>query len=308
MSLNAKYVLFLHLLVWSYIGMFNVIHCLVSDIVCLKSIKESLEDPLNNLNSSWNFDNRTEGFICKFPGVDCWHPDENKILALNLSNMGLRGKFPMGIQFCRSLTSLILSNNALSGAIPSNISKLIPFVTVLDLSHNNFSGEIPSSLSNCSYLNVLRLNNNLMVGNLPLELGLLSRLARFSVAHNLLKGPVPDFSTAKFRAENYSNNAQLCGGPLEPCLENHRRELDDSCKYGFVTGFVVSVIAVFVFSNMSLCMSLFSSWLQAIELVMQMISLSMHGNKKKRNNADQRNHLQTLKDKEVCFLSLSYIC
>nr|XP_048330768.1 probably inactive leucine-rich repeat receptor-like protein kinase At5g48380 [Ziziphus jujuba var. spinosa] len=182
MSLNATSVILIHLVVWSYLGMFSVIHGTLSDILCLRSVKESIEDPLNSLTSSWNFDNQTEGFLCKFSGVDCWHFDESKVLALNLSSMGLRGKFPMGIQFCSSLVSLNLSNNAFSGSIPSNISRLIPYLTILDLSHNNFSGEIPSSFSNCSYLNVLRLNHNQIVGNLPLELGLLSRIRGFSVA------------------------------------------------------------------------------------------------------------------------------
>lgn len=36
-----------------------------SDINCLKSIKASLEDPLDMLTSSWDFNNATEeGFIC----------------------------------------------------------------------------------------------------------------------------------------------------------------------------------------------------------------------------------------------------
>jgi len=47
-----------------------------TDIFCLKSIKNSLEDPNNYLTSSWNFNNKTEGFICRFNGVECWHPDE----------------------------------------------------------------------------------------------------------------------------------------------------------------------------------------------------------------------------------------
>ncbi|XP_015883684.3 probably inactive leucine-rich repeat receptor-like protein kinase At5g48380 [Ziziphus jujuba] len=211
MSLNATSVILIHLVVWSYLGMFSVIHGTLSDILCLRSVKESIEDPLNNLTSSWNFDNQTEGFPCKFSGVDCWHFDESKVLALNLSNMGLRGKFPMGIQFCSSLVSLNLSNNAFSGTIPSNISKLIPYLTILDLSHNKFSGEVPSSFSNCSYLNVLRLNHNQIVGNLPVELGLLSRITSFSVARNMLTGQVPGFITAKFKPESYANNARLCG-------------------------------------------------------------------------------------------------
>ena len=56
-----------------------------SDIFCLKSVKRTLDDPYNYLQS-WNFNNNTEGYICKFTGVECWHPDENKVLNLKLSN------------------------------------------------------------------------------------------------------------------------------------------------------------------------------------------------------------------------------
>ncbi|PQM33479.1 putative inactive leucine-rich repeat receptor-like protein kinase [Prunus yedoensis var. nudiflora] len=51
-----------------------------SDINCLKSIKASLEDTLGYLNSSWDFSNDTEGFICNFLGIECWHLHESKIL------------------------------------------------------------------------------------------------------------------------------------------------------------------------------------------------------------------------------------
>ncbi|KAL5573828.1 hypothetical protein UlMin_023425 [Ulmus minor] len=170
-----------------------LLHCsfsygLESDINCLRSIKESLEDPFNYLNSSWNFNNNTEGFICKFVGVECWHPDENKVLNIRLSDMGLKGPFPIGIENCSSLTGLDLSNNKLYGSLPENISRVISFATTLDLSNNNFSGTIPKQLSNCSYLNVLKLDHNRFTGQIPPELALLSRLRTFSVANNLLTG------------------------------------------------------------------------------------------------------------------------
>ena len=127
-----------------------------SDIDCLKSIKHSLKDPYGYLNTSWNFSNYTKGFICKFTGVECWHPDENRVLNLRLSEMGLSGEFPLGIENCTSLTGIDLSNNELFGTLPRNISHLAGFLTSLDLSSNQFSGEIPVSLSNCTYLNVLK--------------------------------------------------------------------------------------------------------------------------------------------------------
>lgn len=181
-----------------------------TDIFCLRSIKEALEDPSNYLKFSWDFNNRTEGFICKFIGVECWHPDENRVLNLKLSNMGLKGQFPRAIQNCSSLTGLDLSINKLSGTIPEDISTLVPFVTSLDLSSNDFSGAIPVTLSNCTFLNSLKLDQNGLTGQIPLQLGILPRIKTFSVSYNLLMGQVPSFGHSV--SVNYANNQGLCGG------------------------------------------------------------------------------------------------
>ncbi|KAK9282556.1 hypothetical protein L1049_005477 [Liquidambar formosana] len=189
-----------------------------TDIYCLKTIKNSLEDPYNYLNSSWNFNNNTEGYICKFTGIECWHPDENKVLNIKLSDMGLKGQFPRAIKNCSSLTGLDLSSNKLYGTIPNDISELLQFVTTLDLSSNNLSGEIPGSLANCTYLNILKLDNNRLTGHIPLQLGQLGRIKTFSVSNNLLTGQVPTFANkSSITADSYANNQGLCGVPLEAC-------------------------------------------------------------------------------------------
>ncbi|KAI9081664.1 hypothetical protein K1719_036400 [Acacia pycnantha] len=193
----------------------NIIYGTETDIFCLKSIKDSLEDPYGYLKSSWDFNNIAQGSICRFTGVECWHPDENRVLNLNLSNMGLKGRFPRAIQNCTSLTGLDFSINKLSGKIPADIDVLLPFVVTLDLSYNNFSGEIPKSVANCSYLNSLKLDRNQLSGRIPGELSFLTRLRTFTVTNNLLRGPVPNLPQVP--AESYANNSDLCGGPLPPC-------------------------------------------------------------------------------------------
>ncbi|KAJ0110358.1 hypothetical protein Patl1_03175 [Pistacia atlantica] len=162
----------------------------VQDIACLKSIKASFEDPYNYLNASWNFNNNTEGYICKFAGVECWHPDENKVLNLRLSDMGLKGEFPRGIKNCSSMTGLDLSSNNLSGSLPEDISHYVGFLTALDLSSNKLSGIIPENLANCSYLNTLKLDHNQFTGQIPAQLGQL---------------------------DDFANNRALCGKPLNLC-------------------------------------------------------------------------------------------
>ncbi|CAK7332337.1 unnamed protein product [Dovyalis caffra] len=221
-----------HILIWMVLVLLisssiTVSDATETDIACLKSIKASLVDPNNYLNTTWDFSNNTEGFICRFMGVECWHPDENRVLNIRLSDLGLKGKFPLGIKNCTSLTGLDLSHNKLFGSIPANISKIIPFVTSLDLSFNNFSGEIPHDLANCTYLNDLELDNNRLTGNIPLEFGLLSRIKVFTVTNNLLSGPIPTFLHANIPADSFANNTDLCGKPLKPCPAVRRKSLAD---------------------------------------------------------------------------------
>lgn len=255
MVLNGKDLLLAHTLIFYVVVVLlssSPSFATVSDIYCLKTIKASLEDPYNYLNSSWNFNNETEGYICKFTGVECWHPDENKVLNLRLSDMGLKGKFPRAIQNCSSLTGLDLSSNKLSGPIPNDISKLLEFVTSLDLSSNSFSGEIPLSLANCTYLNVLKLDHNQLTGMIPLQLGQLSRIKTFSVSNNLLTGPVPTFSNS-VTAENYANNLGLCGGPLKACpgapTKSHVGIIAASAVGGVTFTAIVVGIALYYFSR-----------------------------------------------------------
>ncbi|CAJ2645688.1 probably inactive leucine-rich repeat receptor-like protein kinase At5g48380 [Trifolium pratense] len=193
-----------------------------SDIFCLKSIHESLKDP-NNYLENWNFDNKTEGFLCKFTGVECWHPDENRVLNLKLPNMGLKGEFPRGIRNCSSLTGLDFSLNSLSKAIPDDISNLLNFVVTLDLSSNDFTGVIPLSLANCTYLNSLKLDRNQLTGQIPLEFASLTRLKMFTVSNNLLTGQVPNFGkNVAITEADYANNSALCGPPLKACTASSK--------------------------------------------------------------------------------------
>lgn len=254
-----------------------------SDIRCLKSIKESLEDPLSSL-SHWNLNNNTEGFICGFSGVECWHQDENKVLNLNLSGMGLKGNFPRGIADCHSLVQLNLAHNQLSGPIPSDISDLLPYVTSLDLSNNHFSGQVPATLANCSFLNVLRLHHNRLTGSLPTQLAMLDRIKIFRVSNNLLSGPVPPFifKHTLIMRDSYANNKGLCGFPLEPCNSNNnnKRKSDvHSSEVPFGIGYALSFIAMFI----SCCVP----WTE-IKMEMKWIAFYMLEKRNKRKQAHNK--------------------
>lgn len=213
------------------------------DIQCLKTLQQSIKDPYNNLQDSWNFDNTTEGFICKFRGVECWHPDENKVLNIHLSNMGLEGHFPSGLEDCMSLTGVDLSNNNFSGPIPADISKRLPYVTSLDLSSNSFSGEIPVNLSNCTYINILNLEHNRLTGQIPWQLMRLTRLTTANVADNFLSGPIP-LIMSTFPSDNFANNPGLCGKPLDECTGPPKKDQTGVFIGSAVGGALFAVIIV----------------------------------------------------------------
>ncbi|CAJ2678288.1 unnamed protein product [Trifolium pratense] len=234
----------------SLLSILMISHGTETDILCLKSIKNSFEDPNNYLTSSWNFNNNTEGYICKFNGVECWHPDENRVLNLKLSNMGLKGQFPRGIVNCTMLTGLDLSVNDLSGPIPSDISEILRFVTSIDLSYNRFTGEIPTTLANCTYLNTIKLDNNMLTGEIPKEIGTLTRIKTISFSNNQLYGQVPMF--VMFVNANYANNRGLCGGSLRPC--SLTRDKQDDFHQSFKGGLIIGYVFSFIFSVMITCM------------------------------------------------------
>ncbi|KAL6658176.1 hypothetical protein ACP70R_001830 [Stipagrostis hirtigluma subsp. patula] len=202
----------------------------VSDIQCLKKLKASV-DPSNKLD--WTFNNNTEGYICGFKGVDCWNPSENKVLSLRLGSMGLKGRFPDGLENCSSMTSLDLSSNSLSGSIPADISRRLPYITNLDLSYNGFSGEIPDSLANCTYLNAVNLQHNKLSGMIPGQLASLGHLSQFNVADNQLSGQIPS-SLSKFPPSSFANQG-LCGNPL-----SNECTATSSSRVGVIVGSAVA--------------------------------------------------------------------
>ncbi|XP_058094353.1 probably inactive leucine-rich repeat receptor-like protein kinase At5g48380 [Magnolia sinica] len=219
MERRAIFILF-HTLLWLFLTT-NICNGIEKDIQCLKDIKQSLKDPYNYL-TSWNFNNKTKGFICNFNGIECWQPNENMVMNIHLASMSLQGQFPLAFKNCMALTGLDLSNNSLSGPLPHDISEIVPFLRSLNLSSNKISGDIPPSLSYCTYLKTLHLQHNEFTGRIPKQLGNLSFLTSFSVADNLLSGQIPSF-LRELPFSSFADNSGLCGKPLGACKDPPKR-------------------------------------------------------------------------------------
>ncbi|KAI3496048.1 hypothetical protein L1887_38398 [Cichorium endivia] len=106
------------------------------------------------------------------------------------SSCNISGNFP-GFQSCKSLSSIELNQNHLSGIIPDSLS-LCESLETLNLAGNNFSGEIPA------------------------KLGTSMKLKSLNFSNNDLSGPIPTFKSMEINS--FLGNPDLCGAPLvTPC-------------------------------------------------------------------------------------------
>ncbi|KAG2714406.1 hypothetical protein I3760_03G025400 [Carya illinoinensis] len=183
----------------------------------------SLSDPLGKL-SSWSFNNRSAGSICKFVGVTCWNDGENLIFGLQLRDMNLSGMVPESLKYCGNMQNLDLSANDLYGTIPKETCTWLHYLVTLDLSHNGLSGPIPPELANCTYLNSLMMSDNKLSGTIPYGLSSLQRLKQFSVANNDLTGRVPLYFD-RFDKASFTGNDGLCMKPLGKCGGLNKKDL-----------------------------------------------------------------------------------
>ncbi|XP_024926671.2 receptor-like protein 33 [Ziziphus jujuba] len=134
------------------------------------------KDSLFYLNFSHNFLTRME----QLP----WKQLQYLDLQFNL----LEGQLPIPSS---SIVVFLISNNQLSGEIPSLICNL-SFLEVLDLSNNVLDGKIPPCIGNFSYsLSVLNLGMNKLHGRISATFAMGNSLRNLNLNGNQLEGLLP---------------------------------------------------------------------------------------------------------------------
>ncbi|KAK9152561.1 hypothetical protein Sjap_000041 [Stephania japonica] len=133
-----------------------------------------------------------------------------KLGQLNLSNNRLSGPLPSSIGKFSGLQILLLSGNQFTGEIPAELGQL-KNVWKLDISKNNFTGEIPPEIGNCVLLTYLDLSQNQLFGPIPVQISQIHLLNYFNMSWNLLSqflpkeiGAMKSLTSADFSHNNFS--------------------------------------------------------------------------------------------------------
>lgn len=122
--------------------------------------------------------------------------------SLDYSSQGLT-HFPKDALSRTDTTSLNLSHNSLTGALPAEIKNLRNLQT-LDVSYNHMTG-IPAEIGQMHSLKVLNYSYNQITG-LPMELGNLTQLQVFDLRGN---PNVSQQDLVKIRAKLVNTNIEL---------------------------------------------------------------------------------------------------
>lgn len=162
-------------------------------IVRQKAVLKKLYDSLGGSSwtnkTGWNTDAELKDWF----GITM---SGNKITSINLKGNNLTGKIPASLGETLAVTRALLeaetrSDDDATTRATENVS-ILGGLKELDLSDNKISGSIPSEIGNLTSLTKLNLSNNNLTGGLPATIVNLTKLEVLSVENNQLTEKVSD--------------------------------------------------------------------------------------------------------------------
>ncbi|XP_027086410.2 uncharacterized protein [Coffea arabica] len=158
-----------------------------------------------------------------------WHFLQQLALDFN----SLTGSIPVEIFNLSMLSFMSLTQNQLSGNLPSTFGYRLPNLEYLELGMNHLSGALPSSISNSSNLRLIEFSGNKFTGPIPTSLGDLTFLERLNLRGNKLTGdstsPELSFITSLTKCQ-YLAALVLDGNPLNGIIPDSLSNLSTSLE------------------------------------------------------------------------------
>ncbi|XP_059462693.1 receptor kinase-like protein Xa21 [Corylus avellana] len=156
----------------------------------------------------------------------------------------IKGRVPMSIGSLRGLISIDLSNNNLTGNIPSTIGGL-ERLQRLYLGGNKIKGFIPESICQLKNLGELDLSNNKISGSIPNCISNLNILQKLYLSFNRLESPIPLnlWNLENLLFLNLSLNS--LGGYLSPNMKKSKVIVAIDLSWNQITGSIPSIIGAF---------------------------------------------------------------
>ncbi|XP_026459637.1 LRR receptor-like serine/threonine-protein kinase RCH1 [Papaver somniferum] len=146
----------------------------------------------------------------KFHGLVPFPPKGIKLFILSGNKFSGEISLELGRILSNAYT-ISIAGNELSGSIPFILCQTKPgftFISYIDLSNNKLSGTIPSNIGHCRRLSALKLGNNNLTGKVPDELKLTKSMSFLQLNNNYLDGTplnlISEFHELKFL--NLANN------------------------------------------------------------------------------------------------------
>ncbi|KAB2615459.1 LRR receptor-like serine/threonine-protein kinase [Pyrus ussuriensis x Pyrus communis] len=159
-----------------------------TDQFALLALKAHItSDPQKILTANWSSASNSD--ICNWVGVTCG-ARHHRVMALNLSYMGLAGVIPPHLGNLSFLVELGLRNNSFHGPLPQELSRLRR-LKVINFRYNNFMGTIPSWFGSFPKLQTFILWGNGFSGFIPAAIFNLSALEHIDLSSNQLSGSIP---------------------------------------------------------------------------------------------------------------------
>ncbi len=159
-------------------------------------------------NANWYGAPGTE---CTWYGISC-NIDGNHVTGISLVNNGLVGTLPFNLNQLSALQSVFLSQNQLSGSIPS-LSGMTALL-YLALDRNALTGNLPS-FTGLNALQIIDVSNNRLSGTIP-GIAELNALTGFYITSNQLTGFLPSLTGLTLLQDFYVGNNQLHGSVPAP--------------------------------------------------------------------------------------------